>query len=445
MGTHEPVVIQGLENKIVTAYHSNDTLILFATIDNQIYCYGKYVEDVSNKDNILNVLVPYSRTAKYLFTPDKKILCLSLGISKESAIIVCEDSVIVFGNNSSQQLAMSERKIVKPTEVLQLKDKHINFAVQSTSFSIFASLWGKEDKVYYCGQTPHAPLTPSPQSGYTIRELPLDFLQECERIIKINCAGKIKKKKKIQNFHKFPIGAATFFLTDFGNVYRCGSSGHFANCHTSTINTPTRIELFESNPILAVANGYYHCIVIGSPNNVDVQTYGWGYNTNGELCTNGDLEAKSTAITLPPLKHKVLGIYVGYFHACVLVEKKNKKKKVISWGYGSYGQLGDKDFTAKREYVKGPTNISKFLSNIVSYDQWTPQIHTFFSSDFKDAVFTFYLCLHRNKNYIRVPKYVVYEIIKRINILSFSSDSPPDNSLLKSSTKLNDSKNCILN
>jgi hypothetical protein len=74
------------------------------------------------------------------------------------------------------------------------------------------------------------------------------------------------------------------------------------------------------------------------------------------------------------------------------------------------GQLGLDDYNNRDvpTYVLTDPNIVQINNSFL----WSPQHHRYFPSKFKQAVNLLYLHLKHDQNQIKIPKFVIHEIIK---------------------------------
>jgi hypothetical protein len=67
--------------------------------------------------------------------------------------------------------------------------------------------------------------------------------------------------------------------------------------------------------------------------------------------------------------------------------------------------------------------IQKFEYLLKCNQKWSPEIHSECSKSFKQTIQTFLLCMkcNQNKTKLKIPKFVLFEIIKVIDQKSFFS------------------------
>ena len=128
-------------------------------------------------------------------------------------------------------------------------------------------------------------------------------------------------------------------LTSDGTVYSWGQNtyGQLGNNSTTQSNVPvTATGALAGRMVTAIAAGQYHSLARTS----DGKVYGWGYNYFGQLGNNSTANS-SVPVTIPatsPLASKtVTQIAAGSNHSLALTSEG----AVYSWGYNTYGQLGD--------------------------------------------------------------------------------------------------------
>ena len=124
-------------------------------------------------------------------------------------------------------------------------------------------------------------------------------------------------------------------LTSAGQVFTWGynGSGQLGNGFLTSSEVPTRVHLPRGVRIKEVANGGYDGLALSSKGKL----YAWGDNEFGEL---GD--GTTTSRVAPVLVHlprgvKITAIAGGSQHSLALTSAG----RVLAWGRGSFGQLGD--------------------------------------------------------------------------------------------------------
>jgi alpha-tubulin suppressor-like RCC1 family protein len=127
-----------------------------------------------------------------------------------------------------------------------------------------------------------------------------------------------------------------------------------------------------NNPIVAVSGGEYHSIALAA----DGTVYTYGYNVNGQL---GDNTTNDKAIPIKVIKghyngaaylgdnatNRIISVSTGYFQSIVIAADGT----VYTFGFNTYGQLGDNSNSNKYTPVKvvGKEG-SGVLDLIYSYD-----------------------------------------------------------------------------
>lgn len=129
--------------------------------------------------------------------------------------------------------------------------------------------------------------------------------------------------------------AHTVALDIFGTVWTWGSNSYGQLGNNSTTNSPIPVSLstYLFVPVIAIAAGYDHTVVLDSSGTV----WTWGHNNNGQLGNNTVTDSLIPVSLNTYLPATVIAIAAGY-EDTVAVDSVGT---VWTWGYNAYGQLGN--------------------------------------------------------------------------------------------------------
>ena len=139
--------------------------------------------------------------------------------------------------------------------------------------------------------------------------------------------------------------------------------------------------------------------------------YGNGYNGYGELG--------------PDIGTKIYNMEPVSFSELNLSNGANDKIRMISAGVNTsifcmesgkihmFGRISnDTDITYKLyENLPPMSAVNNSTCKII----WSPSIHKYCSEPFRENILIFYKCLKRIQKSVKLPKFVIYEIIKFID------------------------------
>jgi len=136
----------------------------------------------------------------------------------------------------------------------------------------------------------------------------------------------------------------------------------------------------------------------------------WGENSGGQLGLK-DFETRKKP-TLVVNDREIRALSCGYAHTAM--HKKNGE--VYVFGRNVAGELGLNDMNDRNEPILLLTD--KTISIMLTGNRkatWTPEHHSHFPSAFQNAIHTFVLALKRirSSSGIRLPKFILFEIIKK--------------------------------
>lgn len=136
------------------------------------------------------------------------------------------------------------------------------------------------------------------------------------------------------------VGGRSFsvYVNTAGNVYTWGQNdqGQLANGATSSTTTNTPVSVGNFGVTLQVSAGYYHVVNLTADNKI----ISWGRGVNGQL-GNGSASDQSLPVEVIDtgvLANKtIVAVSAGGHHSLAL----SSDGKVYSWGSNGYGQLGN--------------------------------------------------------------------------------------------------------
>ena len=193
-------------------------------------------------------------------------------------------------------------------------------------------------------------------------------------------------------------------LKNNGDLYVCGVNnyGQLGLGHTNNVCKPTL--LMHDPEIKLICSGFDHSMVL--KNNGDLLVF--SDNEYGQL----GLENNKDKMIIPTLlmnDNTIENIHCGADHSMIL---KNNGELYVC-GDNEYGQLG----LGHKENVFKPTLLMtnktiKFYNSMPT--QWTSENHKNCAPSFKQRIIAFVLFLKRNqmKTGLKIPKFVLFEIIK---------------------------------
>jgi len=139
-------------------------------------------------------------------------------------------------------------------------------------------------------------------------------------------------------------------ITETGKLYIWGYNdfGQVGDGTTTQRNTPTLIDSFGGEKIVAASLGLYHSSAITETGKL----YIWGYNGYGQV-GDGTTTQRNTPTLIDAFNgEKVVAVSLGYYHSSAITETG----KLYTWGHNGYGQVGDGTTTQRNT----PTLIDSF-------------------------------------------------------------------------------------
>jgi alpha-tubulin suppressor-like RCC1 family protein len=155
-----------------------------------------------------------------------------------------------------------------------------------------------------------------------------------------------------------------------------------------------------------MSTGSHHSLILTESG----QCHSSGSNLNGQLGLGINYSMISKFVPIE-MDEPIVMVGCGNQHSIILSEQGN----LYTCGYNINGQLGLGgnmiQYTFK--FVLNDPSIIQINHNY-RIIKWTPILHRYFPNIFKSEVNLLYLCLKRYQNQIKIPKFVIYEIIKYI-------------------------------
>jgi len=138
----------------------------------------------------------------------------------------------------------------------------------------------------------------------------------------------------------------TLALTEMGDIYAWGNNafGQLGDFTTINKDIPNKVNL-NGITFSQISAGGFHSMALSSTGDI----YTWGNNEFGELGNNSTVDLSSpTKISVSGVKFKAVS--AGNYHSMAL----STTGELYTWGYNSYGQLGNNSKTR----LNIPTNIT---------------------------------------------------------------------------------------
>jgi alpha-tubulin suppressor-like RCC1 family protein len=155
-------------------------------------------------------------------------------------------------------------------------------------------------------------------------------------------------------------------LKNDGTVWAWGynNSGQLGNGTTTQSTYPLQVKLSNGNAltnITTIAAGAYHCTALRS----DGTVWAWGYNNSGQL-GDGTTSSRKNPVQVKLNSNTVLtnivAIAAGAQH-CIALKSDGT---VLTWGWNSFGQLGNGTTTQSTYPVQVRLNDGTLLTNITA-------------------------------------------------------------------------------
>jgi len=380
--------------------------------DNKVYVFGK------NSHGQLGLKDNQHRNIPTFLMDGQDVKSICCGIN-HSMILKNNGDLMVFGDNSCGQLGLENvDKVNKPTLLmnsLEIKSIHCG--------GFYSMILMKNGELFVFGDNYYGQLGLGNTHNISKPTLPMK-----DPRIKLICCGRDISMILKNNGE----------LLIFGNNL-FGQLGLGLKCDKKYVTTPT--VLIIDSEIQSISCGFWYTFIL--KNNGDLYVFscnnhnhnGFGHDKNFleptllmneikliscnyfrwmALKNNGDLLVFDTnknnmAPTVLMNDKNITNILCGVHHSMIL---KNNGELYVC-GDNEYGQLG----LGHKENVFKPTLLMtnktiKFYNSMPT--QWTSENHKNCAPSFKQRIIAFVLFLKRNqmKTGLKIPKFVLFEIIK---------------------------------
>eukprot|EP01091_Cochliopodium_minus_P011532 TRINITY_DN3293_c0_g1_i1.p1 TRINITY_DN3293_c0_g1~~TRINITY_DN3293_c0_g1_i1.p1 ORF type:complete len:414 (+),score=73.73 TRINITY_DN3293_c0_g1_i1:18-1259(+) len=204
------------------------------------------------------------------------------------------------------------------------------------------------------------------------------------------------------------------YLIKKNSIHGCGSNS-FGQLGFVGEDATSPVVVMKDVKAKSASCGGGHALII--MDNADL--YSCGLNDYGQLGLGNHINSSKPKFVL----NRVIRTTTGDRHSlCIRLNEKNEEE-LYSFGYNLCGQLG----TGSNQNENKPVLIKMDRAPIIFNNsssritEWTVDRHYFFGTFFKKSVFTFVLFLKRSatEKKFKVPKPIIYEIIKKIDFFYF--------------------------
>ena len=339
-----------------------------------------------------------NRTEPVLLMTDPEIKLIDCN-GEHSMILKNSGELFIFGDNSYCKLGLDndEDNIIIPT--LLMKDKNIKSIHSGENHFLILKNNGE---VWVFGSNQNG------QLGFSnfFNEIGKPKLLMTDPKIKLICCGLY----------------CTMIYKNNGELIGIGDNNYGELC-IKTVGVSGNIYepvlLMTDLEIKSIACGYNHSMIL--KNNGELYVY--GSNFFGQLGLEDTKEKNELKLLMKDPEIK--SIYCDAWYSMIL---KNNGDLFV-FGDNSHNQLGicfskcklKQDEWGKYLYLDKPTllmndkNIS-IINTGTRQINWTHQQHKYFSLEFQQRIHTFLLFLKRNqmKTGLKIPKFVLFEIIKYV-------------------------------
>lgn len=180
-------------------------------------------------------------------------------------------------------------------------------------------------------------------------------------------------------------------------VFGCNYNGQLGLGDNKDRSSPSLLHLNNKN-IKIISCGNHHTMIY--TNNGDL--LGFGHNTNKQLILNNYTYIYMNKPTLLMNDKNIKTIHCGSDYSIIY---KNDGS-LLYFGFFNY------DYNNGKILLNDPS-IIRFNNQVIPFE-WSPVNHKYFSNKFHLQTLILYKCLNRiqSSKSIKIPKFVIYEIIK---------------------------------
>jgi alpha-tubulin suppressor-like RCC1 family protein len=359
-------------------YHS----IIYESTNNQLYVFGSNTYGQLGLGHNHNINKPTLLSVKSNNNQVNQICCGW----HHSIIYKSNGELYVFGRNDLGQLGLGHNRNVNiPTLLMTDPKNHIILISCGADHSM---LYKSNGELHVFGYNHYGQLGLGHNNNTAVPQLLM-----IDKSINQICCG-----ENHSIIHK-----------SNGELYVFGKNcwGQLGLRHNYDKNAPTLLMTDQS--IQQISCGADHSIICKSNGEV----YGFGYNNYGQLGL-GHYQNKNVPTLTIANDHTnpINQISCGDNHTIIL--KCNGE--IYGFGENTYGQLG---LNIDANKVNKPTLLAENVRTIFgtrSVTEWKPENHFRCMDLFKQKILAFLLCHKRSysNTSLRVPKFVLYEIIKNI-------------------------------
>jgi len=127
----------------------------------------------------------------------------------------------------------------------------------------------------------------------------------------------------------------------------------------SPMDITSKFSLNVSETFIQLSLGRYHSSVLTS----DGRYFTWGYNNSGQLGDGTNIEKEASQFNLN-LGETISLVSLGGYHSSLLTSDG----EIFTWGYNTYGQLGDATYVSRYLPVQTVYDFTLLLEDINDFD-----------------------------------------------------------------------------
>ena len=197
----------------------------------------------------------------------------------------------------------------------------------------------------------------------------------------------------------------TVLLKDNNDVLIFGANNYGQLGLGNNYHQNKPVTLMQGIAIRQIACGEDHTVILQDDNDVLV----FGRNDSGQLGL-GHNTSQNKPITLMR-GTAIRQITCGEFHTIILQDNND----VLIFGWNNNGQLGLGYYANQNKPITLMHNVAQ-LKGYIPNSAWSPECHHRFSTTFRNRIYYFLLIHKRNQNKtgLKIPKFVLFEIFKKV-------------------------------